>query len=337
MPDILIDVDVHQPSLERLRAIKGVKVFLVPEPMEKVRPLPIDLIADAEILLCTYPPENHTEMKRLRWLQITSAGYNQLYGLRLVERGIRAANGRGNFDIPIAEWNIAMMINLARDLRQMIRNQDHAVWDRDARFQQEIRGNTLGIWGYGGIGRETARLAKAMGLVVHVLSRKGVGPIGDIYTAPGTGDPQGILPDRVYVSGQEHEFLHGLDFLVLSIPLTPATEGIMGKPELQALPRTAFLLNPSRGPLVQEQPLIEALTEGWIAGAALDTHYHYPMPPEHPLWRMPNVIFTPHISGSGLSPHFLERTWDILIENVKRDVAGRPLMNELTSAQINGA
>ncbi len=337
MLTVLIDVPVHPLSLERLRAIEGVSVRLVPEPKESVRPLPTSLIAGVNILFCSFPPANHQEMTALRCIQITSAGFSQLYGLGLVERGIRAANGRGNFDVPIAEWNIAMMVNLARDVRGMLHNQDAAIWDRSARFQSEIRGSTVGIWGYGGLGRETARLAKAHGLRVHVLARGGVRPTGDVYVVPGTGDPQGILPDRVFTADQKLEFLAGLDFLVLAMPLTPATEGIIGKAELQALPKTAYLLNPARGPLVQEQPLLEALTEGWIAGAALDTHYHYPMPPEHPLWSMPNVIMTPHVGGSGLSPHFLERAWAILLENVKRDQSGGPLMNQLTTQQLNGA
>jgi phosphoglycerate dehydrogenase-like enzyme len=103
------------------------------------------------------------------------------------------------------------------------------------------------------------------------------------------------------------------------------------------LPRSAFLLNPARGPLVQETALLRALEEGWIAGAAIDTHYHYPLPPEHPLWRAPNVILTPHISGSGQSPYFLDRVWDIFVENMRRFISGRPLLNELTPAQLSGA
>lgn len=336
MPNILVDIHVCPPALARLRALPGADVHVIPVPEEEEsRHLPMELIRDIEILACTIPPKNIHNMGKLRWLQITSAGYSQLSGLKLVERGIRAANGRGNFDVPIAEWNVAMMVNLARDLRQMIRNQEGRVWERAAKFQREIRGLTVGIWGYGGIGRETARLAKAMGMTVHVLSREGVKPVRDVYCVPGTGDPEGKLPDRVYLRGQVMDFLSGLDFLVLALPLNPATDGLIGEHELKALPRTAFLLNPARGPLVKEQPLVQALREGWIAGAALDTHYHYPMPPEHPLWQLPNVIFTPHISGSALSPHFLTRTWDIFVGNVERDLRGLPLLNELTKPQLD--
>src|SRR5204863_9472175 len=105
--------------------------------------------------------------------------------------------------------------------------------------------------------------------------------------------------------------LGALDFMIPCMPVTTKTEGIIGERELRSLPPHAFLLNPARGLLVQEAPLLRALQEGWFAGAAIDTHYHYPMPADHPLWAMPNVIMTPHVSGGGGAPHFLERLWDI--------------------------
>jgi phosphoglycerate dehydrogenase-like enzyme len=176
-----------------------------------------------------------------------------------------------------------------------------------------------------------------MGLRVHVLSRHGIGRIENVYSVPGTGDPKGKLPDRVFLAGEEFAFLDDLDFLILAMPLTPTTEGIIGERELRALPRSAFLLNPSRGPLIQEQALLKALNDGWIAGAAIDTHHHYPLPSEHPLWRYSNVILTPHISGSAQSPHFLERTWDIFVENAARLIGNRPLLNQLSEAQLSGA
>ena len=335
MIHVLVDIEVDEGALAKLRGIPNVHLELV-GPEERVRPLPPDLLRTIEILACTFPPENFSEMTSLEWIQITSAGCNQLYGLGLSEKGIRASNGRGCFDIPIAEWNIAMMVNLARDLRQMIRNQDAGVWDVSARFQREIRSLTVGIWGYGGIGRETARLAKTMGMRVHVLSRRGIGPMGDVYCVPGSGDPEGMLPDRVYLQEEQTEFLSGLDFLVLSMPLTQSTEGIVGEQELHTLPPTAYVLNPARGPLISQQALLQALRERWIAGAALDTHYQYPMPSDHPLWQMPNVIMTPHISGSSLSPFFVRRSWDIFLENLDRYSSGMTLLNELTSEQMEG-
>jgi phosphoglycerate dehydrogenase-like enzyme len=334
MKNVLVDMLVHGATLEKLRAMNEVRIEVV-EPADEARALPSTLLSDTHILFCTVPPANLQAAKNLQWIQIGSVGYSQLYGLGVVEKKIRACNARGVFDPTIAEWNIAMMINLLRDMRGMIRNQEHGLWDRDARFQRELRGLTVGIWGYGGIGRATARLAKAFGMKIHVLARRGVGLRENTYLVPETGDPNGVLPDRVFSYGEKNAFLAGLDFLVLAVPQTPQTESMMGEAELRQLKPQAYVLNPARGPLIQEAALLKALREAWIAGAALDTHYHYPMPADHPLWRFPNVIMTPHISGSDSSPHYLERIWDILLQNVRRDLNNQPLLNELTPEQLS--
>jgi len=334
--NILIDMPVYEPLLHRLQNMSGITVNLVTNPEEKLRTLPAALIKDAQAIFCTFPPENHEEIQQLKMIQISSAGFKQLVGQKFEERNIKGCNALGVFDVPIAEWNIAMMINLARDMRGLIRNQDKGIWDRSARFQNEIRGSIVGIWGYGGIGRETARLAKAMGMKVHVLSRNGIGARKNIYCVPGTGDPDGNLPDKVFLMNEKEAFLKGLDFLIMAIPQTGNTEGIVGEAELKMLNPNAFLLNPARGPLIKEEALLKALNEGWIAGAAIDTHYYYPMPAEHPLWRFPNVIMTPHISGSSASPHFLERVWEIFVNNVERLQKGEHLLNELTPSDLKG-
>lgn len=333
---ILIDMRVYEPALERLKAIPGASVRLVDPPEDRARPLPAELIRNCDVLFCTFPPENISEMIALKFIQISSAGYTQLIGKGLNERNIRASNALGVFDVPIAEWNLAMMVNLARDMRGMMHNQNAELWDRSARYQHEIRGSVVGIWGYGGIGRETARLAKALGMQVHVLTRNGVSPRENVYCVPGTGDPEGILPDKVFCIAETEQFLKDLDFLIVAMPQTHANTGIIGDAELRLLKESAFLLNPARGPLVDEQALVDALRNHRIAGAALDTHYHYPMPAGHPLWRMPNVIMTPHISGSSLSPRFLERTWDIFVQNAGRLARGEPLLNELPARVLNG-
>lgn len=327
--NILVDMRVYPPALERLKAIPDAAVRLISPPAESARALSPDLVRDCDVLFCTFPPENLDDMGSLKFIQISSAGYTQLIGKGLAKRHIRASNALGVFDVPIAEWNVAMMVNLARNMRGMMHNQDAERWDRAGRHQHEIRGSVVGVWGYGGIGRETARLATALGLQVHVLAREGVGPRRNVYCVSGTGDPEGILPARVFRAEDKEEFLRGVDFLVLAMPQTSATTGIVGERELALLKETAFLLNPARGPLVDEHALIEALRNNRIAGAALDTHHHYPMPAGHPFWKMPNVILTPHISGSSLSPRFLERVWDIFVQNVTRLTRSEPLLNEL--------
>lgn len=334
--NVLIDLPILETELEKLRKMPDLHLEIIDPPEEKSRNLPKELLINCEAILCTFPPENHQEMQRLKYMQIGSAGFNQVVGKGFEERNIKVCNALGVFDIPIAEWNIAMAINLARDLRTMIRNQDSQIWDRSARFQTEIRNSIFGIWGYGGIGRETARLAKALGLKVYVLTRNGIKERKNIYCVSGTGDPSGIIPDKIFCMSEKEEFLKSIDFLVMAIPLTASNEGILGEAELRMLQPGSFLLNPARGPLIQEKALIKALRERWVAGAALDTHYYYPMPSDHPLWHMPNVIMTPHISGSSASPKFLERIWDIFFQNIIRLRKGDPLLNELSPLQLRG-
>jgi phosphoglycerate dehydrogenase-like enzyme len=330
MLNILIDVKPQPQALEKLRAMPDVKLhFIGPETPAGVEQSP-ELLASIDILFTTFLPKNHDHLTRLKYVQIGSAGYEQLRGARLQQRGVTACNASGVFDTAIAEWNIMMMIALRRNLRQMIRNQDAARWDPADEFQTQIMGGTVGLWGYGGLARQTARLCKAMGLAVHVLTRDGqVKPFINRYVVPGTGDPEGELPDRVFSHAQRFEFLKGVDYLVLAMPLNDSTRGLIGEAELRALPHTAYLLNPARGPLVQEAALVSALKEKWFAGAALDTHYYYPMPPDHPMWKFEQVIFTPHISGSAGGEYYPRRLWDIFMQNLDRFRKGQPLLNEL--------
>jgi phosphoglycerate dehydrogenase-like enzyme len=297
-------------------------------------PWPVDDADRVEAMFCTKPPPNLDAFTSLRWLQIDSAGFAQLFPFRLGEKGITVTNARGIFDCPIAEWIIAMMINLVRDLRTLIRHQDACIWDRSAKFTGEIRGRTVGIWGYGGIGRETARLAKAFGMKVHVLSRSGKKSRADSTSIEGTGDPDGSLPDRYFTEEEKHAFLSGLDFLILALPLTAKTDGLLGETELRTLRKGAFVLNPARGPLIKEQALLSVLRDGHLGGAALDTHYKYPLPPEHPLWAFPHVILTPHISGTTFSPHYGAGLINIFRQNAKRFATGQPLLNVVPASDL---
>jgi phosphoglycerate dehydrogenase-like enzyme len=336
MKQVLVDLPVlSDATRERLGGLSGVTVHVTSP--HHAPELPAELLRGKHVLLCKKPPRNFDDLTDLEFLHIATVGYEHLRDLRLGERPIRVCNARGIFDTAIGEWNLAMMINLTRDLRTMIRNQDAAVWDRDAHFQEEVRGRVVGLWGYGGIGRETARLARVFGMTVHVMTRSGVGTRRDTWYEPGSSDPEGRLPHRVFTAGQEMEFLAGLDFLILALPHTQKSTGLIGERELRALPCSAFLLNPARGAIVQEQALVRALQEGWIAGAALDTHVTSPLPPEHPLWRMPNVIITPHISGADHSRNFPDRIGALFVENLERYLSGAPLLNLVSTAELQEA
>jgi phosphoglycerate dehydrogenase-like enzyme len=329
MVRIMCSVPLAETAVRKLEALPGVTVQVSP-PQYKEWELPRELLPGPEVLLCKIPPKNLAQLTALKMVQLTSVGFEHLRNSGLAELPIRVCNARGLFDTAIGEWNIAMMINLVRDLRGVIRNQERGHWERAEQFQQEIRGRVVGVWGYGGIGRETARLARAFGMTVHAMTRSGVKPRTNVFPEPGTGDPEGVLPHRVFVAGQEREFLSGLDFLVLALPHTRESDGLLGEEQFKALPRTAYVLNPARGPIIQEQALLRALREGWIAGAAIDTHFAYPLPPEHPLWQFPNVILTPHVSGAERSRAYPARIAALFVENATRYVEGRPLFNELT-------
>jgi phosphoglycerate dehydrogenase-like enzyme len=337
MPQILVDAQIEPAHIDELHRSTGLTVALAPGEHETRRPLPIEMIRDVRALLCTFLPDNHAEMKSLQFVQLCSAGFAQVENLGLRARGVRVCNASGVNDIPIAEWAITMMVALARDMPLLFHNQQQGIWDRDMRFQTEIRGRTLGIWGYGGIGRETARLARAMGLRVHVLTRTGRLDSRPRFRVEGTGDDTGAMPHRVFSMNEVDAFCESLDFLLLAMPQTPQNIGIVNRRIFDCLPKGAFLLNPARGPLVNEADLLEALRSGAIAGAALDTHFKYPLPSDHPLWRMPNVIMTPHISGSSKSPHFTARIWQLFGENLHRWKAGDALLNELSAAQLDPA
>jgi phosphoglycerate dehydrogenase-like enzyme len=329
MARILVEVEIPQAAIERLRALPGVQVETI-EHHETWWELPADRLPGPEVLLCKRPPSNLDALPHLKLVQISSVGYEHLRDFGFADRPVRVCNARGVFDTAIGEWVVAMMVAMVRDLRGMLRDQESGVWKRSERFQQELRGGTVGLWGYGGIGREVARLAKALGMKVHVLTRSGVKPRGNAFAEPGSGDPDGALPDRAFTTPQKLEFLAGLDFLVLALPLTKESDGLVGEEELKALPRSAYLLNVARGPIVREEALLQALRKGWIAGAAIDTHFAYPLPADHPLRRFPNVILTPHISGADRSRLFPARVGELFVQNVERYLAGRPLLNELT-------
>ena len=336
---ILISLSAHEKALDRIRKIcLDGEIRIGPWIDSEGQRMSPELTKGADVLLCELPPANFDDFDRLKWIQLSSAGYNQVLKLPILERGIRVTNGLGNFDGPIAEWNIMMMLMWQREMLDQLANQNNKVWDRGARFQRDLYKSTIGFWGYGGIARETARLAKAMHLDVWVMTRDGkIKNRQSVYRVEGTGDPEGRLPDRVFEPAEREEFLGGLDYLILGMALTPATLGLIGEQELRMLKPSAVLINPTRATIIEEQAFIRCLQEKWIRGASLDVHYAYPLPPDHPLWKMPNLILTPHISGSALSQNFLPRAYHIFTQNLERFCAGKPLLNGLTTKQLQGA
>jgi phosphoglycerate dehydrogenase-like enzyme len=299
--------------------------------------LPAERLHDVDVLFCELPPANFDDFKQLKWIQLTSAGYGQVLELPIIERGIRVSNGLGTFDVPIAEWNVMMMLAWHRRLPELLRHQRDKIFERAPRFQQQLRGATVGFYGYGSIARETARLCKAMGLTVWALNRAAPADrTGVSYCLEGTGDQAATLPDQLFTPDQKREFLGGVDYLVITVPLTPATRGLIGEAELRMLKPSAVLINCARAAVIDENAYVRGLRENWFRGSSLDVHYAYPLPPQHPLWEMPNLIMTPHISGGSDGAQFLPRTYEIFAGNLERFVAGKPLLNELSKAQLAG-
>ena len=334
-PHIVVAIPPWQDGLRKVQEISAGGTLQVVDPSLAADAWPAGLTQDTTVMLCEVPPACAADMPSLRWLQLSSAGYEQLHGFSLRARGVRVTNASGANDVPIAEWCMTMMVLFERDLHGLLENQRARIWDRSARFQSELRGRRVGIIGYGNIGREVGRVCRCLGLELWAMDRTAIGPRPDRYAPPGTGDPDGVLPHRKFVTGQMADFLPHLDYLILTMPLTLTTRGLIGERELRMMRTTAVLLNPARGPLVDETALLAALREGWIAGAALDAHYQYPLPPEHPLWDMPNVILTPHISGSSAGREFLPRVWDLFAENLARYLTDRPLLNELSATELD--
>lgn len=327
-----------------LAAIPGVPVPPVPgwevvqvPPISPTEPLPPDtreLAGRATVVLSDVAPADSDAMTNLRWWQLGSAGYAQLAGHRFPQRGIRVSNASGVNDIPIAEWCLLMMLSLERDFPAILAQSARREYQRPQLFQRELRGRRVGIVGYGGIGRELARLCTALGLRVSVMNRSPIGPAPLRFAPSGTGDPDGTLGARRYPMGEWAPFLAELDYLVLTVALNSATTSLIGAEQLKLLPRTAFLLNPARAALVDETALADALQSGALAGAALDSHYREPLSPDDATWSLPRTIITPHVSGSTGSPQYLPRVGELFAGNLARYRDGLPLLNQVPPGDL---
>jgi len=249
-----------------------------------------------------------TRVPNLRWVHTISAGVDHLLFPELRESDAILTNASGVFNIPIAETVMAYILAVVKRLPEFLAQQREHRWEKLP--LRELGGLTVGIVGLGDIGTEVARLCRAFGMHVLGLRRR---------PAPSDVADEVLPPDRL------HDLLARSDFVVIAAPLTAETRGMIGRAELAAMKPDAWLINISRGAIVDEEALIEALQAGRIGGACLDVFAEEPLPPESPLWDMPNVIITPHNSWS--SPHIEEREIDLFLENLRRYVAGEPLLN----------
>jgi phosphoglycerate dehydrogenase-like enzyme len=213
-------------------------------------------------------------------------------------------------------------------LPDLVVAQKKSEWPRDRweRFTpQELRASTVGIVGYGSIGRQIARLLREFGATILATKRDVMHPEDPGYTPENQGDVTGELVHRLYPPQALHSMLRECDFVVVTLPLTRETRHMIGATELAALKPTAYLVDISRGGIVDQNALVTALRERKLAGAAIDVFEQEPLPADHPLWKFPNVILTPHIAG--ITPYYDQRAVKLFAENLTRYLAGLPLYN----------
>jgi phosphoglycerate dehydrogenase-like enzyme len=220
-------------------------------------------------------------------------------------------NARGAFSDALAEFAIGAVLYFAKDFRRLVRSQMAGVWEQ---FDvTEIRGQSLGIVGYGDIGQAVAWRAAALGMKVLAQRRRPELSREDPNVA------------RVFGSEQKLEFLAQCDYVVVTVPLTPESRGIIGEREFEAMKPGAVLINLGRGPVVAEPALIRALERKRIRGAALDVFEVEPLPAGHPFYKLENVLLSPHSADH--TPDWKERTMRLFLENFERFRRGEPLRN----------
>jgi phosphoglycerate dehydrogenase-like enzyme len=247
----------------------------------------------------------------VRWVHARSAGLDNVLFPELVESPVPLTNGSGVFSPPLGEFALGAMLFFAKDFRRMIRSQEAGVWDQ---FDMpEISGQTVGIIGYGDIGRAVACRVRPLGM--HVLAVKRHVPVYSM-------DP---LVDKLYAPDDRLEMIRRSDYIVASAPLTPETRGMIGEAEFAAMKNDAVVINIGRGPVIDETAMVRALQEHRIKGAALDVFDTEPLPQGHPLYKLDNVLLSPHCADH--TPDWLERGMRFFLEQFERFRKGEPLMN----------
>jgi phosphoglycerate dehydrogenase-like enzyme len=308
---MVIDAQVPAPAREYFRAsaeraTRGARIL-----MPTGRDEAVALAPEADIAAGWSLPAGVLERgRRLRWVHAFTAGVDHFVGLprisdsRVVLTRTVGAHGA------LPDHVMALVLAFARRLHVDIRHQIDRVWDRPAGIGDEVAGKVLGILGLGQIGRHLAARAAAFEMrVVGTKRTPGAVPYVDVVLPPERTD----------------DLLREADYVVALLPLTAETQGRMGAREFRLMKPTAVFINVSRGPIVQEAALIQALREGWIAGAGLDVFDVEPLPSDHPLYEFPQVIITPHVSG--ITPKFFERIATIFADNLRRYVNDEPLAN----------
>jgi D-2-hydroxyacid dehydrogenase (NADP+) len=263
--------------------------------------------------------------KKLKWIHATAAAVGQLMYPELRASGIEVTNASGVHRVPMAEHILGTLVALARRFPDCVRYQQQSHWAQQELWDgvpaalrpRELRGQTVLFIGFGAIGREVAKIAQPLGVRIWAVTR--------------SGKADKDLAERVFPAAALREALPQADFVVLAAPETPETTRMIGAREFALMKPSAYFVNVSRGTLVDEPALIQALEQGKFAGAALDVTSEEPLPTESPLWKLDNVFITPHMSA--VSEHLWDRQTDLVIENLERWFSGRELVNRVDLAR----
>jgi phosphoglycerate dehydrogenase-like enzyme len=308
---ILIAVELEEQHLDQIRRVAPHVNLQSAHDKEQLK----RLLPNAEILVgwsSTATQFRLEEAPNLKWFNIWGAGVDNLLDKPIMQSDILLTN-TGGIGIPISEYVASQMVSLSRGFSQMMHNKLQRRWGREDFAlppRPELGGRKLGIVGYGRIGHEIARVGLCFGMKVIATSA-----VVDKRQREGEVE---VLPAEGLL-----ELLAASDFVVLCLPLTPETEGLIGEQELRAMKPTGHLINVARGKIVDEPALIRALREGWIAGAAVDVFVQEPLPPDSEFWDLPNLFISPHVCG--YTDGHTDRATDIFCENLRRYLAGEEL------------
>jgi len=252
-------------------------------------------------------------IQHAKWIHSLSAGMDKLLIPELVKSPIPVTNARGVFKDSLAEFVILAMLYFYKKVRRLVESQRDHKWDD---FKVDwLRGKVMGVVGYGEIGQECARLAKALGVKIHATRRKPERSVND------------PIIDRIFPATDLREILSEVDVLLAAAPLTPETRHMISDAEFGVMKPSAIVINVGRGPVIEEAALIRALKAKKVAAAALDVFEVEPLPTDHVFWEMENVLISPHCADRTHDPDWLDLSMMCFVENFKRYVNGQELMN----------
>jgi phosphoglycerate dehydrogenase-like enzyme len=294
----------------------------------------LELVASAEVLLVQGWMPRPAQVPDLRWLQLMSAGADHAMKRPLVaDTDVTVTTASGIHASPIGEYCMSMILAFAYEVPRFLDLQARREWLASHLYvPRALRGQTVGIIGYGSIGREVARLADGFGMRVVAVKRDPSTMAEDgAFTMAGTGDSTGAIPASVHPPEEIAAVVAECDFVVSTLPGTPATRHLIDATVLGAMKSTAVLVNVGRGSVIDETALVAVMADGRIAGAALDVFEEEPLPTESPLWSLPNVIVTPHVSGN--SDRYAAMATEVFVENLALYLDGRPLLNVLNRSR----